>query len=288
METADRKEDQIESLQEKRVPDGSKRGNWYERRVDWILAGLSLVVALWALSDSNRSLKIAKQTSAGLEETSRNLSTRYIGQFPAFIPEVAEVLDGATKTIRIACDFTGYGIYSNHSAYIKYRQAVERRANDGVTVQMIVMDEESRNHMNRLQWAGMDITQLKDPANTAFRSFTAWSQCPIDKIATIEDFVKCMAEEHRRARIEDFRFPRATIKDRPGAFPLYLWIADDREAVFSVPNFAHAGAETAFRTRDARLIAELISIFNTYYEPPSTLSETFLQLSSSTRGSPKK
>ncbi len=71
-----------------------------------------------------------------------------------------------------------------------------------------------------------------------------------------------MAAEQHRVLVEDFRgLVRA---EHPSMLPLYLWIADDKVAIFSIPTFAPGAREAGFLTRDSKLIAELRSIFDTY------------------------
>ena len=60
--------------------------------------------------------------------------------------------------------------------------------------------------------------------------------------------------------------------------PMYLWIADDRVAVFSVPDLtekssaadaADEALEAGFITRDSKLISYLKKIFDSYCDKPS-------------------
>jgi len=56
------------------------------------------------------------------------------------------------------------------------------------------------------------------------------------------------------------------VRQYDGDMPVYLWLVDDKVAVLSIPNLAREHPEeTAFVTRDARLIAQLTNVFNSYW-----------------------
>src|ERR1700751_240475 len=63
------------------------------------------------------------------------------------------------------------------------------------------------------------------------------------------------------------------VREYNGDMPVYLWLVDDKVAVLSIPNLAPENPkETSFITRDARLINQLSSVFNSYWSSPHTLS----------------
>jgi len=80
------------------------------------------------------------------------------------------------------------------------------------------------------------------------------------------DFIRAMHKEQIEV-LNDFR--QVDLREHHSKVPIFLWIADDRVAVFSVPNYAPGAHETGFRTRDPKLIRELKGVFDTYVKESS-------------------
>src|SRR5207248_7762391 len=112
--------------------------SWW-RLVDWRLTTeiISLVLAVVALA-------IGVYHLVEIRRASKSLSTRYIGKFPFFLPQIVEVLASASHDIVIFCDFPGYGDFSDPPNALEYRQVIEKQMQRGVAVELTCMSEENR------------------------------------------------------------------------------------------------------------------------------------------------
>src|SRR5216684_3064260 len=66
-----------------------------------------------------------------LDAILRTQSTRHIGQFPDYIAFIAQFIAGAQKEVAILCDFPAYGSFSAHHDFLKYRQVIETKIDEG-------------------------------------------------------------------------------------------------------------------------------------------------------------
>ncbi len=85
------------------------------------------------------------------------------------------------------------------------------------------------------------MDQLKDAAGAYRRkleiSLAAWGK-KLENIASLENFFALISKDQEKAIRSDFE--GAVIKERTQDMPIYLWIADERVAVFSIPSFSRA------------------------------------------------
>src|SRR5581483_10985652 len=106
------------------------------------LAALASVVALamavWQVKDA----RLVRES----------LSTRFIGEFPDFLPEIGRVLDKAQSEIVIVCDFPSYGRFSKSEAWLSYGHTIEKKIETGVRVLFICMTPEARVAFSRRQF----------------------------------------------------------------------------------------------------------------------------------------
>jgi len=195
------------------------------------------------------------------DEIVKNLSTQYIGEFPDFLPRMTNELESARKSIYIAKDFPGYGIYSNHRAYLKYRNVLQQKREDNIEIKMIVLNEERRGELHDLQFLHVGFEQLKISDN--FQNFLGWSGRDPESINNKEEFKTALTEEQKGTLERDLR--GIDIKQIDERIPVYLWIVDDMCAMLSFPSLAGGAVEGAFFTKDGKLITRLKNIFDNLY-----------------------
>jgi hypothetical protein len=226
------------------------------RSVDWRLTTeiISLILAVVALA-------IGVYHLVEIRRASKSLSTRYIGKFPFFLPQIVEVLASARHEIVIFCDFPGYGDFSDPPNALEYRQVIEKQLQHGVAVELTCMSEENRKkysteQLTEAQWKEW----LKNPVNkaraTAFMS-THGANVVDPETLTFNQLSEAMESVDRRILAQVFRDRAAQL---PIDMPIYFWIADARSAVFSIPALSDEAQEYGFRTSDHALIQALLEI----------------------------
>jgi hypothetical protein len=65
--------------------------------------------------------------------------------------EVADLLEKAVGEILIVCDYPAFGFFSNPTDWLRYRHAIERRLQSGVSVSMTVFDDWTFDIVKRAQ-----------------------------------------------------------------------------------------------------------------------------------------
>jgi hypothetical protein len=119
---------------------------------DWwhAVEAVSLALAIIALLVGVVHLREIKQTT-------ESLSTRFIGTFPLFLPNIVDLIRNARKSVIVFCDFPGYGGFSDPDNGLAYRQALERQIQLGHRVELTCADLERRQRqsaelLNRVRW----------------------------------------------------------------------------------------------------------------------------------------
>ncbi|HBB86795.1 MAG TPA: hypothetical protein DC047_04195 [Blastocatellia bacterium] len=239
--------------------------------VSIVAAVISLTMAYFTIS---RSLQTGKQLNAisenqlktadRLQAISDNQTTRYVGEFPAFLKDIVDIL-GETKPgeeITIISDFPGYGIYSNHRAFLTYEQVIKEKLLES-PVSMVVLDHNQRTDVLNAEFGKRNIQEIK--RSSPFKEFMSWALHNESEFRSPEDLCLAIEKEQIDAYESNFKSIRNKCESNR-ALPILLWIVSDRVAVFSIPNLLpeQGAVEAGFITRDQRLITQLKVIAKGY------------------------
>ena len=112
----------------------SQLWNRIRPHLDLAIAIVSLAFSIYAIVQGERMGRVLNQSAGFTKEISENLTTRYIGEFPTFVPEIIKLLNDGKESISIASNLPGYAIYSNHAAFLDYISAINHRVSEGVRV----------------------------------------------------------------------------------------------------------------------------------------------------------
>jgi hypothetical protein len=228
----------------------------------------ALAAAFYTEWRATKTALVIDNSLHSLQQIQGELTTSYVGKFPDNLPAVVEALQKANATILVACDLPGYGIYSKHDVFEDYRAEIMKRATR-ITVKMVVLDKTKREELTDLQFKDVKIEELKHQKE--FESFLRWSNRKREQISTLQDFKRALMEEHDRTLKQDFR--SVDRREYSGTMPLYIWISDDKLALFSIPSLTGGGHEGVFITRDRDIIDQLTVVFNSYYSKGSPVSD---------------
>jgi len=207
-------------------------------------------------NDLRSQAELSKQHGDMLDAILRTQSTHHEGPFPDYIKYIAELIEKARKEIIILCDFPAYGSFSAHHDFVRYRQAIERKIDEGIPVKITCLDAVSRVKLIHEQfsreeqmWEAWKVDpQNKDRLQTFVLSHT-------DKISP-----ESLSPEQFATLVEDEDIQ--TLTTYKGAdvvltehyIPFYFWIVDGNRAVFAIPTFSSEAMEHGFSTLDPHLI----------------------------------
>src|SRR5438132_7519277 len=122
---------------------------WYQTHkepleiVALALTFLGIVFAVKSISDGRKMTR-------DLGTVFDHLTTRGLGPFPTYMAEVERLIAEARDSVTIACDFPGYGVWSDRGRYSAYLKALENRKADrvrrsqGFQIRIVTLDAERR------------------------------------------------------------------------------------------------------------------------------------------------
>lgn len=209
-----------------------------------------------------------------LTQIRASLSTKYLGEFPDYIPDITELVARARKELLIVCDHPGYGSLSAENRAERYRVAIQKAAADGVSIECLFLNKEGCAAAIGRQFftsqRGLQNSENTFVPKTLVARLTTVVQPFIDKPVHTDkqnmekdDFTKLVWDLNEEL-LKSFRHKRIRVNHIPGPMQLHFWIADGREAVFSVPNNTGGDSERAFHTGDHTLIRSLLNAGKRY------------------------
>jgi len=227
----------------------------------YFLPIVALILAIVQLSSARKHL-------IALRGIRRALSTRYVGQFPAFLKEIACVLSYASKEIAMIYDLPAYGYYSNYSDWLSIEHILERKIDEGINVKAIVYGPGKREEMLLEQFDFREQNRWDE-----------WRRMPRN-VERLDEFVKRTGLKIESEDLEwriflnallkvfqdtvNMTLNRAEVRETEKLLPVYVWIVDNQKAVFAIPSFRDEKTEFGFVTEDPSLIAALKEMFDRY------------------------
>ncbi len=163
---------------------------------------LSVVLPLITVISLILAIEHWKTTSIAAQ----SLSTRYVGSFPSYLPELIKLVDGSSDTLLVASDLAGYGIYSDHGGYVSYQSALQRKV--GLReFKMIVLNETGVRELIRAQFLGKDFDR-EIKRSKPFKEFVRWSPYHADQLRDMESLQRALGSIEEVTRRHDFRDKR--------------------------------------------------------------------------------
>jgi hypothetical protein len=229
-----------------------------------ILAVLAMLIGIWHLAEIRR-------TMVRLDEVRGSLSTRYLGQFPEFIPEIVSHLQRAKRKITIFCDFPAYGHFSDRRSWLNYGQTIKNKTFDKVHVSLTCFDEARRYDFNTEQFSqveeGWDEWKRDPQIERKLKELlvSRGKDADVDAL-TKKEFAKLLEDTEQDMLLDEFLNAEKVEVNKD--IPLYFWIIDDAEAIFAIPSFSDETTEYGFFTSDPKLISAFQQIVKRYHRNP--------------------
>lgn len=211
----------------------------------------------------------AKGHTLALQEVKASLTTRYLGPFPQYMPDIIAVVGGAKEKLVICCDFPAYGRFADPTRWLEYEQAIERKIHSGIRVSLTCLDADCRVKFNSEQfskeigeWDDWKRSKLGEASLKELIDYYGDRGETIDTLSR-ERFQELLEKSDQRMLAGPFgRAERREIHD---LMPIYFWLADGRSAVFSIPSFAGKVTEYGFITFDQKLISAFEEMVGRYH-----------------------
>ena len=192
-------------------------------------------------------------------------NTKSIGSFPGYLEDhILPLLENADR-LWISCDVLDYALFSKQSLCRRYRDIIrEKKAN------VLVLNGDDLKKMIEAQipretWKSRYANEQEFVARVRdleeFMSSTT--------IESVDEFYDSIIEhQNKQIELAKGRWKKnrqsMCVKRLKQPISIYMWVADDAKAVFSIPSFKPKGFESGFTTRDQSLAKALHSIWEYY------------------------
>lgn len=195
-----------------------------------------------------------------VDRLSRAHATEYVGNFPANMTAINELLNDVTSTLVVAADVPAYGSFSNPTAYEEYKQNLRKLLTTNRTVTYLIYDEATAERVTRAQF------NVEWATFSASEKFSNWRKFhrkdPIPQ--NLDEFLNILKRINDELKSELLQLG-ATVKTVSSDLPVFLWVADDERAIFSFYNLkGREVTEVSFQTNDANLIQVLNELQKSY------------------------
>jgi hypothetical protein len=186
-----------------------------------------------------------------------------LGQFPKYYPDVISLIESAEEEILILCDFPAYGYLLDHANWIKYRNVIALKKEQGVRVSVTCPTQKRRLECMLEQFPKTE-RGWKDYKETSevrlkLEKFLAHSNqlITVDELST-DLFIELFDEAHRRMLRDPFT--REDLCEIDALLPLVFWVADRTKVIFGVATLSTSTIEYGFYSLDQRLISALVEM----------------------------
>jgi hypothetical protein len=122
---------------------------------------------------------------------------------------------------------------------------------------MIIYDEQKRLDSLENQFGKRTIEEVK--ASEKYKAFFAYWKEGKQQPKTMQDFYKLVDSEDKDF-LPILKKYAVEVRETKDPLPVFLWLSDDRRAIFSFYNYGDNPREVSFQTNDPQLIAVLKQI----------------------------
>ncbi len=229
------------------------------------IVGLGLTVIALALA-VYQSFS-AKAHTIELQDIKDSMSTRYLGEYPDFIPQISEVISKAKYEVSIVNSVVTTGIFSFRTGWLEYRTTIEKLLDKGKTVNIMMLNKERRQKFEDEQfpntaekWEAWKV----EPKNKTKIEVFLKHYYPDASFNTLTKalFIEILDDVHNNSLKQSF--VAANIVELDEHIPINIWIVDNKQAIFTVPITINGYTDKGFITSDARLIESFNGIIERY------------------------
>lgn len=215
----------------------------------------------------SQSERLLRQISK-IEE---GLSTKYLDEFPKFIPEITRIISDAKEKVYILCDYPAYGCFTDSKEWQAYDNKLLEKKINKVPISVITNTAKKRKEMIKQQFDPIEWKKwLEDEGNIIKMKnyFLTQGKDPNDvsKIQNFDEFLLTLDESDESVLRKTFTDNVVEKFLTDELIPINLWIVDEKLAVFTLPSYSTSGKRTefGFRTSDKKLLSSLTELFKTY------------------------
>jgi len=251
---------QLQELDQNIMSDKSFQEIWASV-IGPILGIIGIVISIIAIFATDRDFKDLKSSS---EELISAISTKYIGLFPDNMDMIVDLVENAEKNLTIVVDVPGYGVLSKNELYQRYETAIRNHINNGeVKVKIFCYSDSTRIKAMEDQFDENIVSQESEKIKSLvnfIESKMMWNSEAINEkkqnIETKQDLINLtnLVQKEIITELESVQYTSNEFFTLENRQEMFIWIRDDKEAVFSILNYGQNNQEASFLTQDANFI----------------------------------
>ena len=236
---------------------------------DWVNLGLAIlgfIIGMWGIYLARKAQREGRELAEKnqeqitslhtLSESLKNtVQTRAIGHFPENIRAIVDLIDHTNERLVIATDVASYGQLSNPDECVRYHAALVACAARNVKVEIIAYSGDRADAERR--WQFTDYVKAGDEGFCKLVSEERWKNFSekngIANVNSCEDVFKSLTFADLKFRYGISQTPTIKVYDLPNpvdTLPVFFWLRDNEEAIFSLFTVGENGREISFRTID--------------------------------------
>lgn len=236
---------------------------------DWVnlsLAIFGFVVGMWGIFLARQAQKEGRELAEKNQEQitrlhtlseslSNTVQTRAIGHFPENLRPIVELIEHAKKRLVIATDVASYGQLSNPDECVRYHAALVACAARNVNVEIIAYSGVRADAERR--WQFTEYVQKGDEGFRKLVSEERWKHFAekngILNVKSCDDVFKSLVFTDLKFRQGVSQTSTIKVYDLPNpvdTLPVFFWLRDGEQAIFSLFTVGENGREISFHTID--------------------------------------
>lgn len=259
------------------IDPATKEGRVFTTVVGPILTIVGLVLTIVGLMLAIYQYRQAVAQEDRITQIANAISTKNIGPFPNNITYINDLIRGTKHSLWVMTDIPAYGQFSNPAGYSDYRGNMDKIAHpkSGIELKLLVYNSERRSQAFADQFKRIEDFkefQKQDRFKNYFDFWKKTKPVPNNK----KELRAILEAEHLDLKCHLAKLG-VELHETGTTLPLFVWVSDEKEAIFSFINYPENSSEVSFHTNDKELVNVLLKIVKGIYD---TRSEKF----SCTRG----
>jgi hypothetical protein len=224
-----------------------------------LLAIIQLYQANKAERNNKRAAEETKIETQKIADRYKELSilatTQYVDVFPKNMPKIIELIQGTRNSLTVITDVAAYGHFSSPGDSDRYIRELGALSSPERKIEIRLLCYNSNETKRHLKEQFPDFDVLKE--SPQFDAYKPWHQ---NDLPQSKDDLINQIDEAGIVFLNSLKTLKPVIRRTSKELPIFMWISDDKTAIFSLHNYGQSPREHSFTTNDPRFIQRLKEI----------------------------
>jgi hypothetical protein len=207
-------------------------------------------------SSASKQSKSINTQYVMLDSISKSLSTQYVGNFPQNMTEIIKLINNTKNSLIVICDVPAYGHFSNPPGYANYNIAFRNIMTQQYKPKVTYLTYDAKRRIQHsFDQFPKSYNEIKN--SSGFKrycdNFKTSSTFALPKDETKEGLFRWLDATHVDFQNQMKNLGVEVLEDSTD-LRAFMWISDDKTAIFSFYNYGSDSREVSFKTNDKALI----------------------------------